>query len=184
MIEMLLKLEKDLQKFHGTSFLTPWSYASILNPRFLPVLLVRFANMYYRHKLVFFAKLVALKNQILFGCDIARGARIEGGLYLPHPNGIVIGEFVTIGKNCIIHQGVTLGARGEEHELANPVIGDEVEIGSGAKILGKLKIGNYARIGANAVVLHDVPPRVWQWVFLLKPSASAPMSDFRSATAC
>jgi serine O-acetyltransferase len=105
------------------------------------------------------AKLFALKNQVVFGCDIARSARIEGGLYLPHPNGIVIGQWVKIGKNCIIHQGVTLGARGEDHKLANPVIGDEVVIGTGAKILGGLQIGNYARIGANAVVLESVPEK-------------------------
>jgi len=105
------------------------------------------------------AKLCSLANQILFGCDVARGAQIAGGLYLPHPNGIVIGEYVRIGRNCIIHQGVTLGARGEDHELSNPVILNEVEIGSGAKILGKLTIGKYARIGANAVVLESVPDK-------------------------
>lgn len=76
---------------------------------------------------------------------------------MPHPNGIVVGEYVVIGRNCIIHQGVTLGARGEDHELANPRIGDEVEIGTGAKVLGKVQIGDYARIGANAVVLKDIP---------------------------
>jgi serine O-acetyltransferase len=157
MIETLLKLEKDLKKFTEAGRLKPKHYLAIFNPRFLPVMFIRIANCLYRHNMLFPAKVIALKNQILFGCDVARAAKIAGGLYLPHPNGIVIGEFVRIGENCIIHQGVTLGARGEDHELANPLIGDDVEIGTGAKILGSLKIGDYARIGANAVVLSDVP---------------------------
>jgi len=158
MINTLLVLEQDLRKFRDTDLLSKVDYLHILNPRFLPVLLFRISNCFFRNKLPILAKLVALKNQVFFGCDIARGASIGGGLYLPHPNGIVIGEHVKIGRNCIIHQGVTLGARGEDHALANPVVGDEVEIGTGAKILGCLKIGDHARIGANAVVLSDVPP--------------------------
>ncbi|MDD2332329.1 MAG: serine O-acetyltransferase [Candidatus Cloacimonetes bacterium] len=157
MIDALLALEADLEKFLAKQSISAPDYIHVLNPRFLPVFMFRVSNCLFRHQLGFLAKLVALKNQIIFGCDIARAASIKGGLYLPHPNGIVIGEHVKIGCNCIIHQGVTLGARGEDHTLANPIIGDEVEIGSGAKILGKLKIGNQARIGANAVVLSDVP---------------------------
>ncbi len=157
MIQTILLLEQDLVKFLDRDNLNLKDSIQLLNPRFLPVLVFRFSNALFRHNCGFLAKLLALKNQIFFGCDIARGAHIAGGLYLPHPNGIVIGEHVCIGRNCIIHQGVTLGARGEDHELANPIVGHEVEIGTGAKILGHVKIGDYARIGANAVVLHDVP---------------------------
>jgi serine O-acetyltransferase len=159
LLDFCLKLEMDLEKFLDVHVLRFHDYLQILNPRFLPVLYVRLSYSCWKHGLGIPAKCFALLNQICFGCDIARGARINGGLYLPHPNGIVIGEYVKIGRNCIIHQGVTLGARGEDHELSNPIVKDEVEIGTGAKILGKLTIGNYARIGANAVVLESVPDK-------------------------
>lgn len=159
MLDFFLKLERDLEKFLALKNLRFQDYLQIFNPRFTPVLFVRLSYLLWKYKLGFLAKLFSLMNQIFFGCDIARAAKIEGGLYLPHPNGIVVGEYVKIGLNCIIHQGVTLGARGEDHELSNPIIKDEVEIGTGAKILGKLTIGNYARIGANAVVLESVPDK-------------------------
>lgn len=159
MFDFLSKLDQDLKKFLDAKHLRFRDYLQVINPRFLPVLFVRLSYLAWICGLGFIAKLLSLVNQVLFGCDIARGACIGGGLYMPHPNGIVIGEYVRIGRNCIIHQGVTLGARGEDHELSNPVIRHEVEIGTGAKILGKLMIGNYARIGANAVVLESVPDK-------------------------
>ncbi len=158
MIKTMLLLEEDLQKFRAKKHICPRDYLSLLHPRFVPVFLFRVSSCLNRHRCNFLSKFVALINQILFGCDIARGTSIAGGLFMPHPNGVVIGEFVKVGRNCIIYQGVTLGARGEDHETANPRIGNEVEIGSGAKILGKVTVGDNARIGANAVVLQDVPP--------------------------
>lgn len=158
MIEVIKLLSQDITKFKGHKP-TFKDWLCLLNPRFQPVFLYRVSNCFWRHQLGVVSKIFALANQVVFGCDIARAAKIKGGLYLPHPNGIVIGEFVKIGRNCIVHQGVTLGARGEDHELANPLIGDEVEIGTGAKVLGHVIIGNYCRIGANAVVLHDVPDK-------------------------
>jgi serine O-acetyltransferase len=76
---------------------------------------------------------------------------------LPHPNGIVIHPASQIGVNCTIYQQVTLGGRDDNHGA--PVIGANVLIGTGAKILGSVTVGDGARIGANAVVLADVPPR-------------------------
>lgn len=151
------KLQADLCKFYHRWPFELTMYKGLLHPRFWPVLLFRVASALYYWRLGAAAKFFALLNQILFGCDIARGAEIDGGLYLPHPQGVVIGAMVRIGKNCIIHQGVTLGARGEEHLLSNPVVGDEVEIATGAKVLGGVQLGHFARIGANAVVLASVP---------------------------
>jgi len=151
------KIQADLCKFHHQWPFHVRMYKGLLHPRFWPVLLFRIASAFYHWRLGPVAKFFALLNQILFGCDIARGANIGGGLYLPHPQGVVIGALVSIGKNCIIHQGVTLGARGEEHLLDNPVVGDEVEIATGAKVLGGVQLGHFARIGANAVVLSSVP---------------------------
>jgi len=87
------------------------------------------------------------------GAEIPLGTRIGGGLLLPHPNGIVIHPDADIGPNCLIFQQVTLGG-GDD---GAPRIGGHVDIGSGAKILGSVIIGDHSQIGANAVVLTDVP---------------------------
>lgn len=152
-------IQEDLNKFTGNSIFSRRSYVALVNPRMWPMVLVRLSYFLAKNGFGAVARIVSLLNQILFGCDIARKATIDGGLYLPHPAGVVIGEHVRIGKECVIHQGVTLGARGEEHELSNPTIGNFVEIGTGAKILGNITIGDYGRIGANAVVLSDIPPK-------------------------
>ncbi|MFK5938296.1 MAG: DapH/DapD/GlmU-related protein [Sulfurimonas sp.] len=128
----------------------------LLHPRMLPVVLFRLSNFSSRYGLGIIGKIIALLNQIIFGCDIARNAKIEGGLYLPHPVGVVVGENTIIGKNCILHQGVTLGDRGECHEGSDPVLGDFIEVGTGAKVLGVVHLGDYVRVGANSVVLKDV----------------------------
>jgi serine O-acetyltransferase len=88
------------------------------------------------------------------GADIPLDSKIGGGLMMPHPNGIVIHPEAVIGPNCLIFQQVTIGA-GLKPGL--PVIEGHVDIGAGAKIIGNIRIGAHARIGANAVVLHDVP---------------------------
>ena len=88
------------------------------------------------------------------GADIPLNSKIGGGLMIPHPNGIVIHPDAEIGPNCLMFQQVTVGA-GLKPGL--PVIEGHVDIGAGAKIIGNLRIGAHARIGANAVVLHDVP---------------------------
>jgi serine O-acetyltransferase len=92
---------------------------------------------------------------IIAAADIPITTQIDGGLILPHPNGIVIHSKSKIGPNCLIHQQVTLGVkRGNE---AAPVLAGHVDIGAGAKIIGSIKIGKHALIGANAVVIKDVP---------------------------
>lgn len=92
---------------------------------------------------------------ILSGAEIPLGTRIGGGLLLPHPNGIVIHPDSVIGPNCLLLQQVTIGTNNSRP----PVIGGHVDIGAGARVLGAVTVGDHARIGANAVVIHDVPPR-------------------------
>ncbi|TNJ37009.1 serine O-acetyltransferase [Prosthecochloris vibrioformis] len=89
------------------------------------------------------------------GADIPINSQIGGGLMIPHPNGIVIHPEAVIGSNCLIMQQVTIGTAG--NGTGTPIIEDNVDIGAGAKILGGIRIGSHARIGANAVVLKDVP---------------------------
>jgi serine O-acetyltransferase len=88
------------------------------------------------------------------GAEIPLDAQLAGGLLLPHPNGIVVHPRAIIGPNCLLFQQVTIGTR---IGSAVPTIGGHVDIGAGAKILGAVRIGDHARIGANAVVLIDVP---------------------------
>lgn len=91
---------------------------------------------------------------VITGADIPLNAKIAGGLLLPHANGVVIHPDASIGPNCLIFQQVTIGTRGPG---GAPQIAGHVDIGAGAKILGPVKIGKHAVIGANAVVLIDVP---------------------------
>jgi len=91
---------------------------------------------------------------VLTGTDIPLGCKIGGGLVMPHPNGIVIHPDAVIGPNCLLFQQVTIGAaRG-----GVPMIGGHVDMGAGAKVLGPIHIGDHARIGANTLVIDDVPP--------------------------
>ena len=87
------------------------------------------------------------------GADIPLDSRLGGGLLIPHPNGIVIHPNAEIGNNCLIFQQVTIGSNGR----GVPRIGDHVDIGAGAKILGPITIGAHAIVGSNAVVTRDVP---------------------------
>lgn len=89
------------------------------------------------------------------GADIPLGSRIEGGLMLPHPNGIVVHPEARIGPNCLLFQQVTIGGGGSLPGV--PTLHGHVDVGAGAKILGGVTIGEHAIVGANAVVLRDVP---------------------------
>lgn len=91
---------------------------------------------------------------VVSGAEIPLNCRIGGGLLIPHPSGIVIHDKAEIGVNCLIFQQVTVGSRGEG---GVPVIEGHVDIGAGAKILGPIRVGAHATIGANAVVTKNVP---------------------------
>lgn len=103
-------------------------------------------------------KIIALRHRfwsVVTGAEIPLTCQIGGGLLIPHPNGIVIHPDVIIGVNCLIFHQVTLGSRGRG---GVPEIAGHVDIGAGAKVLGPVKIGARARIGANAVVIADIEP--------------------------
>jgi len=106
-----------------------------------------------------FCKILVLRNRfwsVVTGADIPLNCQIGGGLLIPHPNGIVIHPGAVIGVNCLIFQQVTVGSRSE---AGLPVIGGHVDIGAGAKVLGNIRIGDHAKIGANAVVTKSVLPQ-------------------------
>jgi serine O-acetyltransferase len=105
------------------------------------------------------AVLLLHRYSIRFGIDISRDARIGSGLYIGHFGGIVVNAAAVIGDNCNLSQGVTLGQVNRGPKAGCPTIGNNVYIGPGAKIIGRIHIGDSAAIGANAVVVEDVPPR-------------------------
>lgn len=149
-------LRLDIHMVRGISENKSSDILYIVHPRMWPVVIFRLSSLCAKYHLGVVGKVFAILNQILFSCDIARNAKIAGGLYLPHPSGVVVGEHAIVGKNCILHQGVTLGDRGECHEGSDPVLGDFIEVGTGAKVLGVVHLGDYVRVGANSVVLKDV----------------------------
>jgi serine O-acetyltransferase len=108
------------------------------------------------------AYVVKQVNHIVTGADLAWQATVGPGLALHHPTGVVIGPDVVVGARCAVQQGVTLGAVRERGRIVDgrvdsPVVGDDVEIGAGARILGPISVGDGSVVGANAVVLSDVP---------------------------
>lgn len=96
-------------------------------------------------------------NQAVTGAEVAWQAKIESGLILFHPTGVVIGEYATIGKDCSIQQGVTIGSKYPHLPRECPSVGDSVQIGAGARVLGSIRVGDHSIVGANAVVTKNVP---------------------------
>ncbi len=103
-------------------------------------------------------RLISLTMRTLTGIEIHPAASIGEGLFIDHGTGVVIGETAEIGKDVTLYQGVTLGGTGFATGKRHPTVQDNVTIGSGAKLLGPITVGHGAKIGANSVVITDVPP--------------------------
>lgn len=162
---LLEYLKADLQRQHmllhgeGVISSSPQLWLGLFSPRFIPVFLCRLAHSFYCLRLGPLAKIISLLNFFLFGIEIAVRCPIGKGLFLPHTQGTVIGAW-SIGENATIFQGVTLGAREVDfsfQQASRPVLGNGTTVGSGAKVLGGVIVGDFSRIGANAVVIEDVP---------------------------
>ena len=121
------------------------------------ILFHRVAHWFYRHKIMFVARLISQISRFITGIEIHPGAQIGRRLVIDHGMGIVIGETAEIGDDCLIYHGVTLGGTGKDQGKRHPTIGNNVLISCGAKVLGPFKVGDNARIAANAVVLTEVP---------------------------
>jgi len=117
----------------------------------------RVSHWLWRHKLRFLARLNSQIGRHVTGIEIHPGAQIGRRLVIDHGMGIVIGETTEIGDDCLIYHGVTLGGTGKDQGKRHPTIGNNVLISCGAKVLGPFKVGDNARIAANAVVLSEVP---------------------------
>lgn len=117
----------------------------------------RIAHWLYQHNCRFMARMVSQWSRFWTGIEIHPGATIGRRFVIDHGMGIVIGETAEVGDDVLIYQGATLGGTGKDQGKRHPTIGNNVLIGSGAKILGPFKVGDGSRIAANAVVLSEVP---------------------------
>ena len=131
--------------------------AIILYPGFHAIFFHRIAHFLYKKKLYFIARLISQISRHITGIEIHPGAKIGKRLLIDHGMGVVIGETTIIGNDCTIYHNSTLGGTGKDKYKRHPDIGNNVMVGSGAKVLGPIKIGNNVKIGANAVVLKNVP---------------------------
>ena len=102
-------------------------------------------------------RFLANATRVATGVEIHPAARIGDGPFIDHGTGVVIGETAQIGDNVTLYQGVTLGGTGFQRGKRHPTVGHDVVVGSGAKLLGPIDVGDRAKIGANSVVIHDVP---------------------------
>lgn len=161
----LAELRQDIELYHkrvsGHSPLTIWlTVRYAFSFRLMPVVLIRVSILAREVGVPILPRLIQIFIFLIFGLEYRLRCRIGGGFFIPHTHGVVIGARA-IGRNCVIFQGVTLGAKsadiGDTDEL-RPVIQDDVVIGAGAKVLGPITIGSNCIIGANAVVTRDVAP--------------------------
>ncbi|MEO8021601.1 MAG: serine O-acetyltransferase [Polaromonas sp.] len=158
------KLRLDIERYHrmrghSGAVSTAALVLACFSPRMAPVALLRSAEFFHARRLGPLTKLFSMLNVLIFGIEVSPQVQIGGGLFLPHTVGTVLGA-ECIGDNCTIMQGVTLGTSEPDMGFTvseRPVIGNNVLIGAGAKVIGRIKIGDHAKIGANAVVLCDVP---------------------------
>ena len=115
------------------------------------------AHFCYCHNRKFLARTISQWSRFWTGIEIHPGAKIGRRLVIDHGMGIVIGETAEIGDDCLLYHGVTLGGTGKDQGKRHPTIGNNVLVSTGAKVLGPFKVGDGARIAANAVVLKEIP---------------------------
>lgn len=118
----------------------------------------RLSNRFWVNGFKMIARLIQEFARLITGVDIHPAATIGRRLFIDHATGVVIGETAVVGEDCLIFHGVTLGGQSMNRGKRHPTLGNEVMVGAGAKVLGDINIGDGAKIGANAVVVKDVPP--------------------------
>jgi serine O-acetyltransferase len=118
----------------------------------------RISHFFWQHRMFRLGRFISHMGRMLSGIEIHPGARIGAGLFIDHGMGVVIGETAEIGSNVTLYHGVTLGGTSWNKGKRHPTIGDDVVVGAGAKILGPITIGSRTRVGANSVVVKNIPP--------------------------
>ncbi|HOQ39007.1 MAG TPA: DapH/DapD/GlmU-related protein [Fervidobacterium sp.] len=133
------------------------SYQFLFHAGYRSLRLYRLSHLFYRTGFKFFSYLIYHLNRIVYSIDIHPACEMEPGVVIDHGVGVVIGSTASVGSGTVIYHGVTLGAKHVVNGKRHPTVGRNVLIGAGAKILGPINIGDASKIGANSVVLDDVP---------------------------
>ena len=157
-------LRADLFRYHGNSGRRQFFHSILREPGFQFTFWMRLCKFLYARPLsklgpYWFARLMFSRYRFKFGIHIDFSAQIGPGFYICHVGSIVINRRCVIGKNCNLSHEVTLGSRSRGERAGCPTIGDNVYIAPGAKVIGKVEVGDFAAIGANCVVTKDVPER-------------------------
>ena len=126
-------------------------------PGFHAILLHRLAHKFYRRRWTLAARVISQFSRAITGIEIHPGASIGRRFFIDHGMGVVVGETAEIGDDVLLYQGVTLGGTGKEKGKRHPTLGNHVVVGTGAKVLGNIRIGDHVKIGAGSVVVHPVP---------------------------
>jgi serine O-acetyltransferase len=130
----------------------------LLYPGLHAVIMHRFTQFLWRLKIPFLPRLLSQISRFWTGIEIHPGAKIGKGFFIDHGMGVVIGETTEIGNNCVLFHNVTLGGTGKHKGKRHPTLGNNVMVGTGAILLGPIKVGNNVKIGANTFILmQDVP---------------------------
>lgn len=126
-------------------------------PGFHAILAHRLAHRLYKWNVPLLPRVISQASRFFTGIEIHPGATIGRRFFIDHGSGVVIGETTEIGDDVLLYQGVTLGGTGGERGKRHPTLGDRVVVGTGAKVLGNIRIGNNVKVGAGSVVVHPVP---------------------------
>jgi serine O-acetyltransferase len=126
-------------------------------PGFHAIVLHRLAHRLYRAGCPLVPRVISQISRFFTGIEIHPGATIGRRFFIDHGMGVVIGETTEIGDDCLLYQGVTLGGTGNEKGKRHPTLGNNVVVGTGAKVLGNIRIGDSVKVGAGSVVVHPVP---------------------------
>jgi serine O-acetyltransferase len=153
----------------------------LIHPRFTPVVICRLSRWFYLNNCNLVARSLSSLNYILFGLEVSLRCDIGPGLCLPHTIGTVIGA-EKVGRNATIYHQVTLGAKSMDlgyNPETRPIIGNNVIIGSGAKVLGRVQIGDDVTVGANAVVTRSWPGHCRLIGIPARPSLKSSKGDYK-----
>ncbi len=135
----------------------PWLEILLCYPGLHALIFHKLAHILYKLKVPIIPRLISHFSRWITGIEIHPGAKFGKRVFIDHGKGVVIGETAEIGNNVVIYQGVTLGGTSTKRVKRHPTLGDNIVVGCGAKILGNINIGDNCQIGANSVVIKDVP---------------------------
>ncbi|HYW53331.1 MAG TPA: serine O-acetyltransferase [Dongiaceae bacterium] len=135
-----------------------WIEVLLAYPGFHALVAHRLVHALHRARIPVLPRVLSTFARSFTGVEIDPGAKIGSGVFIDHGMGVVIGETAEVGDNCTIYQGVTLGGTSLLRTKRHPTLGRDVTVGSGAAVLGAITVGDGAKIGANSVVVKDVPP--------------------------